>query len=66
MRTFGGFGLTFEQTPGVSITYFPVAPYLSTTTDSDPGAFVTDLFLANSGGISFRALRRNRTAPQLC
>lgn len=62
VRTSGGFGLIFEDAPGVSINYFPVAPYLSTTTDSNPGAFVTDLFLANDGGITGISFGASATA----
>ena len=51
-RTSAGFELLFDLGEGASVTYFPIAPYLSTTTDTDPGATVSDLFLANSGGIT--------------
>lgn len=47
-----GFGLLFEGGLGASVNYFPIAPYLTTTVDSDPGSIVEDLFLANSGGIT--------------
>lgn len=62
VRTSGGFGLIFEDAPGVSITYFPVAPYTSLTTEEDAGAFVTDLFLANSGGITGISFGASATA----
>ena len=61
-RTSGGFGLIFEDAPGASVNYFPVAPYLSTALDSDPGASVTDLFLANSGGITGLSFGASTTA----
>jgi PEP-CTERM motif len=61
-RTSGGFGLIFQDAPGVAINYFPVAPYFSTTTEDDPGAFVTDLFLANSGGITGISFGASATA----
>lgn len=51
-RTSGGFGLVFDVGQGVEITYFQVAPYLSTTTETGSGASVSDLFLANSGGVT--------------
>lgn len=61
-RTSGGFGLVFDVGQGSSVNYFPVAPYLSTTTDTDPGAFVSDLFLANSGGITGISFGASTTA----
>lgn len=62
VRTSGGFGLQFDDGPGVSINYFPVAPYLSSKTDMDAGAFVSDLFLANSGGITGISFGASATA----
>lgn len=50
-RTSGGFELIFEPDAGSSVQYFPIAPYLTDIEDSDDGASVTELFLANSGGI---------------
>ena len=47
-----GFELLFEVTEGASVAFSPTAPFMSTTTDTDPGAIVSDFFLANSGGIT--------------
>jgi hypothetical protein len=51
-QTFGGFDMLFDLGVGAMINYFPVAPYLLDINDDDPGAFVSELFLANSGGIN--------------
>ena len=51
-QTFGGFDMLFDLGLGAMINYFPVAPYLLNINDDDPGAFVSESFLANSGGIN--------------
>lgn len=61
-RTSGGFGLVFDVGQGAEITYFPVAPYLSTRTETGLGAEVSDLFLANSGGVTGVSFGASTTA----
>lgn len=51
-QTSGGFDMLFDLGVGAIINYFPVAPYLLNINDDDPGAFVSESFLANSGGIN--------------
>lgn len=51
-RTGAGFDLLFDVGRGSSVTFFPVALYLTTTMDSDLGTFVNDQYLTNSGGIT--------------
>ncbi|MEM1077121.1 MAG: VPLPA-CTERM sorting domain-containing protein [Pseudomonadota bacterium] len=51
-RTSGSFEMLFETGPGVDITYFPVAPYLITVEEDDPGASVAEMFFADDGGIA--------------
>ncbi|CAA0126347.1 Uncharacterised protein [Halioglobus japonicus] len=53
-RTSGGFEFLFDvgAGAGASVDYFPIAPYLTTIEDDDPGASVMEQFLSNSGGIS--------------
>lgn len=51
-RTSGSFEMLFETGPGIDITYFPVAPYLITVEEDDPGASVAEMFFAEDGGIA--------------
>lgn len=51
-RAAGGFGLQFSNLTGAAITYFPVAPYLTTLENSAIGATVNHQLFANSGGIT--------------
>lgn len=44
VRTSCGFGLEFDVGQGAIVNYFPITPYFSTTTETDLGAFVSDLF----------------------
>lgn len=51
-QTSGGFDMLFDLGVGAMINYFPVSPYFPNINDDDQGAFVSELFLANSGGIN--------------
>ncbi len=54
-RASAGFDLLFEPVIGASITYFPIAPYLTSVTDDAPGAVALEQLLIGSEGISFTA-----------
>jgi hypothetical protein len=61
-QTTGGFDMLFDLGLGAMINYFPVAPYLLNINDDDPGAFVSESFLANSGGINGISFNGSATA----
>jgi len=46
----GGFGLDFSSADGFGATHFPVAPYLTTVQDADPGSIANQFFQAFSDG----------------
>ncbi|MBU2993316.1 VPLPA-CTERM sorting domain-containing protein [Octadecabacter sp. 1_MG-2023] len=54
-RASAGFDLLFEPALGASVTYFPIAPYLTSSSDDDPGAIALEQLLIGSEGISFTA-----------
>lgn len=54
-RATAGFDLLFEPAIGASITYFPIAPYLTTLIDDAPGATAIEQLLIGDQGVSFNA-----------
>lgn len=54
-RASAGFDLLFEPAFGADITYFPIAPYLTSSMDDDPGAVALEQLLIGSEGVSFTA-----------
>ena len=51
-RTSGGFDLLFQNGDDVRITYFAIAPYLFSSTESGAGASVSEQLLINEAGVS--------------
>lgn len=54
-RATAGFDLLFEPALGASITYFPIAPYLTNLTEEGSGATAIEQLLIGEQGISFNA-----------
>lgn len=54
-RASAGIELLFSPSIGAEINYFPIAPYLTTVLDTDPGSFATEQLLIDSSGLDFTA-----------
>lgn len=54
-RASAGFDLLFEPAVGASITYFPIAPYLTSPTENGVGAIALEQLLIGEQGVSFTA-----------
>ncbi|MEO9824230.1 MAG: VPLPA-CTERM sorting domain-containing protein [Paracoccaceae bacterium] len=61
-RTSGGFEILFDVGVGSSVNYFPIAPYLTSFSDDDSNATVSEQLLTNEGGISGISFGASTTA----